>query len=292
MVSTDNAWRKKLRTLLVLGRVSNLPTVWSNCLAGWLLGGGDGPLSRLLLVCAGTTLLYVGGMYLNDAFDAEFDRQHRRERPIPTGAISEAKVWILGFSWLGLGTLALAFLGLTTAILTFALVACILLYDAVHKALTFSPVIMAGCRFLLYLIAASAAASGVTGLAIWSALVLAAYVVGLSYLARQESTGGFLSYWPCVLLGAPIVLALIVNDAGYAILGIVLCLVLTAWILHCLRPAFWDAQKNIGRAVSGFLAGIVLVDLLAVAGGSLLTTALFVLLFVAALLFQRFIPAT
>ena len=29
-----------LRTLLVLGRASNLPTVWSNCFAGWLLGGG------------------------------------------------------------------------------------------------------------------------------------------------------------------------------------------------------------------------------------------------------------
>src|SRR5260221_167869 len=31
---------RKLRTLLILGRVSNLPTVWSNCLAGWWLGGG------------------------------------------------------------------------------------------------------------------------------------------------------------------------------------------------------------------------------------------------------------
>ena len=38
-----------IRTLLVLGRVSNLPTVWSNCLAGWLIAQG-GPLERLLLV--------------------------------------------------------------------------------------------------------------------------------------------------------------------------------------------------------------------------------------------------
>ena len=30
----------KLRTLLILGRVSNLPTVWSDCLAAWWLGGG------------------------------------------------------------------------------------------------------------------------------------------------------------------------------------------------------------------------------------------------------------
>ena len=33
-----------LRTLLILGRVSNLPTVWSNCLAGWLLDGGGARL--------------------------------------------------------------------------------------------------------------------------------------------------------------------------------------------------------------------------------------------------------
>ena len=31
----------RLRTLLILGRVSNLPTVWSNALAGWWLGGGN-----------------------------------------------------------------------------------------------------------------------------------------------------------------------------------------------------------------------------------------------------------
>ena len=63
---------RPLRTLLVLGRASNLPTVWSNCLAGWILGGG-GPHKRLLALCGGATLLYVGGMFLNDAFDAQFD---------------------------------------------------------------------------------------------------------------------------------------------------------------------------------------------------------------------------
>ena len=64
------------RALLVLGRVSNLPTVWSNCLAGWLLGGG-GEWGGFCWLCLGATALYVGGMYLNDAFDAEFDRVFR-----------------------------------------------------------------------------------------------------------------------------------------------------------------------------------------------------------------------
>src|SRR5947199_6025840 len=90
------------RTLLDLGRVSNLPTVWSNCLAGWLLGGG-GPAWRFALLCFGATCLYVGGMYLNDAFDVEFDREFRRDRPIPSGAISLQAVWRWRFHWLVLG---------------------------------------------------------------------------------------------------------------------------------------------------------------------------------------------
>ena len=85
---------RPVRALVILGRVSNLPTVWSNCLAGWVLGGGgftgDEP-GRVLLLGAGATLLYLGGMFLNDAWDAPFDRQHRPERPIPSGAIRERR---------------------------------------------------------------------------------------------------------------------------------------------------------------------------------------------------------
>ena len=71
-----------------MGRVCNVPTIWSNCLAGWWLGGG-GRWFELGLLCVWVTLLYIGGMFLNDAFDANFDREHRRLRPIPSGAIGE-----------------------------------------------------------------------------------------------------------------------------------------------------------------------------------------------------------
>ena len=157
------------RTLLVLGRVSNLPTIWSNCLAGWALAGGA-PLTgefrqmiyeplRFLALCLGASLLYVGGMYLNDAFDTAFDRQHRRERPIPSGAIGEKWVCGLGLAWLVAGMACIVWLSQinrATAILGVLLIGMILLYDAVHKAFTLSPVLMAMCRLLLVLMAASA----------------------------------------------------------------------------------------------------------------------------------------
>src|SRR5712675_3038067 len=106
-----------LRTLLVLGRVSNLPTVWSNCLAGWWLGGG-GNVEKLPYLLAGATSLYTGGMFLNDAFDVEFDREYRKDRPIPSGQITLDEVWRWGFGWLGVGTVILVLLGKATGALT------------------------------------------------------------------------------------------------------------------------------------------------------------------------------
>src|ERR1044071_10332569 len=85
MIELTPDTKKYFRTLLILGRISNLPTVWSNCVAGWLLGGG-GDLRRLGWLCAGASLLYMGGMYLNDACDSHFDALHRAERPIPSRA--------------------------------------------------------------------------------------------------------------------------------------------------------------------------------------------------------------
>jgi len=280
------------RTLLILGRVSNLPTVWSNCLAGWLLGGG-GTVWMLVVVCLGATCLYLGGMFLNDAFDVEFDRKYRRERPIPSEQITLEEVWRWGFAWLGAGTVILVLLGKSTGILATLLLVCIILYDAIHKLIAFSPILMSACRFFLYVLAASAALQGVGGLAVWAGLALAAYIIGLSYLARHESTGGTLSFWPACLLAAPILLALLVNAENYRLPAYLFAAILGLWIARCLRHAFFASDPNPGRSVAGLLAGIVLVDWLAVAGGQTTWTSIvFALLFVMALIFQRFVPAT
>jgi hypothetical protein len=283
--------RSYLRTLLVLGRASNIPTVWSNCLAGWIFGGG-GYMSGFVLLCLGVTCLYTGGMFLNDAFDVEFDRQHRPERPIPSGAISLGEVWGFGVGWLVLGTVLLALFGTPTAVLTALLVISILVYDVVHKAVAFSPFLMALCRFFLLLTAASASDEGVTGLAVWSSFALALYIVGLSYVAKNESTRGPLRYWPCLCLAAPLLLAYVVNQGEYKPQSVALSALLLFWMLRNLRFTYWPGKRNISRTVSGLLAGIVLVDLLAVAGGDVFLLLIFTLLFVVTLVFQRFVPAT
>src|SRR6188472_3419761 len=141
LVLTSTRRQQQLRTLLILGRVSNLPTVWSNCLAGWLLGGG-GSVRRLVLLCLASSCLYIGGMFLNDAFDAEFDRQYRKERPIPSERISQLSVWRWGLAWLCLGELCFINCGILTGTLGIILLVTILCYDAFHKQIAWAPLLM------------------------------------------------------------------------------------------------------------------------------------------------------
>lgn len=291
MATRATGFQRYLRTLLVLGRVSNLPTVWSNCLAGWILAGG-GPVSRFGWLCLGATLLYVAGMYFNDAFDATFDRQHRPERPIPSGAISVTAVWQFGLIFLCLGLACTMPLGRATAVLAILLAVTILVYDAVHKIFALSPIIMAGCRLLLILLAASVGTGGINGLAIWTSVVLAAYVVGLSFIAQKESTHIALRLWPVLFLLTPLLLAGIINTEPFHVISLGLALLLIGWMLRSLYFAFWATHRNVGRCVSSLLAGIVLVDLLAVGPGAPWSVVVFGALFLLALVFQQFVPAT
>lgn len=190
--------RELFRTLLVLGRVSNLPTVWSNCLAAWMLtaglrsGAADWPL--LLQLLAGTSFLYLGGMYLNDAFDVEFDTAQRPERPIPSRRITRRTVAILGCVWMMGGLLMLVPVSGVWAI---ALAALIVLYDAVHKKTALGLLMMAGCRALIYPMVGVAAWSGAAHFGnavhflppmLWIASGgMALWVLVLSILARRES---------------------------------------------------------------------------------------------------------
>jgi hypothetical protein len=280
----------RFSTLLVLGRISNLPTVWSNCLAAWLLNGG-GNWSVFILLCAGATLLYVGGMFLNDAFDADFDRQFRSERPIPSGQITERDVWWYGGLSVFLGWVLLFLVGNTVALLALVLVAAIILYDAVHKQTEAAPFIMAACRFLLYLVAGAAAFGDLSQPVVWHGFALAAYIVGLSFLARGESGAGKVSFAPLLLVLAPLLANIWIEPHRNA-LSWLASAGLAGWLTWCVLRLKSRMRADVGRIVAGLLAGIVLVDCAAVPMLSFGVAIVFVGLFLLARLMQRIVPAT
>jgi hypothetical protein len=152
--------------------------------------------------------------------------------------------------------------------------------------------LMAGCRFFLMLTAAPFGREEPVGYAMWVACALFLYIVGLSYVAKAESLPGLLRHWPLPLLISPVVLALFVNDGPAREKGLVASLIFVLWMLKSLRHLLWSKPPQIGRAVSGMLAGICLVDLLAVANAEPAVAAIFLGLFLFSLGLQRVIAAT
>ena len=137
----------KLRTLLELGRTSNLPTVWSNVLCGALLSGSRlEPRTIVVLLIAGSAF-YEGGMLLNDAFDAEIDARERPDRPIPAGRASTRGVRQLGFGLLLLGLVLLAITSVPALLAGLFTAASVLVYDKWHKGHGWAPIVMGFCRW-------------------------------------------------------------------------------------------------------------------------------------------------
>jgi 4-hydroxybenzoate polyprenyltransferase len=289
----------KLSVALRLGRVSNLPTTWSNVATGLVLSGASFQPQLLLGLCCAISSLYVGGMYLNDAFDREHDARERPERPIPAGAVAAGTVFAIGFSMLGLGVAAvaaLAFLrkggaGVAPVLSALGLCALIVFYDLHHKRNLWSPLVMAGNRVLVYVTAALSVGAGLadrTPLIVGS-LLLCAYLIGLTYIAKQENLQTLRRLWPLLFLLAPAAYTPALTSApGRGLLASLL-----GWIGFSLWWLFDTRRRDVKRAVSHLIAGISLLDaLLCASAGQGAMAALCVVCFGATLVFQRRVAGT
>ena len=167
-----------------------MPTVWTNVAAGMALSSAWLPNRLLTLLAVAVSLSYVGGMYLNDAFDAGWDARNRPDRPIPAGHVRRSTVFAAGFAMLAVGALLVAVAtGVGPAFwAALVLAALILIYDAFHKANPLSPLVMAACRVTVYVLASLAVHPPPPPRALYlGAGALALYLVFLSTLARKET---------------------------------------------------------------------------------------------------------
>jgi len=277
---------------LRLGRVSNLPTVWTNVLAGTALAGEPVGPARLALLLVAFSLFYTGGMYLNDAFDREIDARERPERPIPSGQVSAERVFAMGFGMLAAGVVVLlataAWLAAASGV---ALAGVITFYDAHHKANPLSPVVMGLCRVLVYVTAALAVAGRAGTAVLGGAGVLLCYLIGLTYVAKQENLTEYRNVWPLLFLAAPFAYAAPTLVLGPA--GAVVYLGFLAWVVYAVALLVRPGRPNIRTAVVSLIAGISLLDAVLIAGtGDGVRAAVAVLGFGLTLAFQRWVPGT
>lgn len=186
------AWLKLLR----------LPTVFtsiSNVLCGYLITADTRNLAAILpnadlwLLVLCSSCLYLSGMVLNDAFDAELDSVERPERPIPSGAVKKTAAFVLGFALLAIGILAaIPVAGNGSLFIAIGIACSVILYDSLLKNTKAAAFGMATCRFLNLLLGCSSAISANQLLtfenpALPVAIGLAVYVFGVTVFAMNEA---------------------------------------------------------------------------------------------------------
>jgi len=315
MKLTFSAW-------MGLSRGVNLPTVWTNVIAAWVINAGAGPSLRwmpewtemsffnlgvLCWLLIGGSLLYAGGCFLNDASDYKFDEKHRPERPIPSGLISLKQVWVIGISQMSLGSFALIGGAGCSWKWTVSLFLCIFAYNWIHKKTAAGILLMGCCRTLLWITAATAA-SGMSPaplLYLW-AVAVGIYVIGISWYARnegklpekEEGNNSILDRIPIVLLFIVPLISL-----GYLVLWnnldpIRVFLVNLVGVLaggvafFAILQMRKDEKGAVGKGVSRLLAGICAVDATALSFHAPLFVGPCILLGVIAHILQKRFAAT
>ena len=287
------------RAWLQLARVSNTPTVVSNAVAGAVVASAAAPAGTVAVVAVAMALFYTAGMILNDVADLELDRRERPERPLPSGAVSQTAALVAFCALTGAGLAILAATGVAPLLAGIGLVALIVLYDLWHKGNVLSPVLMAGCRALVYVIAALAVADSLTAELWGAAALLLVYVIGLTQVAKAERSGderaargrsaGIAARWP--------VLAVLAPAAYWAreLPALEVALLLAAFLAWA-GFALWLVlgRRQIGAGVVRLIAGIAVYDALVVAaaGGSAVALAVCLAAFAATVALQTKIAGT
>jgi 4-hydroxybenzoate polyprenyltransferase len=178
--------RSRPRAYLLLARVSNLPTVWTNVLAGAVLAGASIHAPLAIGVALAVSFWYSAGMWMNDACDAPIDAAQRSDRPIPNEDVSRREVWIGAAVLAVAGLITMAAVDVDIAAWPWVglLAIAIAYYNVRHKADPFGPAAMGICRGLIYLISASAFGEA-RALPVWlGALVLVIYVLSLTWVGK------------------------------------------------------------------------------------------------------------
>jgi 4-hydroxybenzoate polyprenyltransferase len=206
------------------------------------------------------------------------------------GEISVGTVFAVGYGMLAAGVLLAFSFGMNAGLAGIALAVAVILYDWLHKRTVLSPVIMGATRFFSYVLAALAVAE-ITGSVALGAAGLLAYIIGLTYAAKQEAYDRLDRAWPLAVLAVPLVYAL--TQTGATMLGLLIWVGFLVVVLIALRLLFRRNKGDVPRAVVTMIAGISLYDAVLIAGSGHADLALLAVAgFALTLVLQRVVSGT
>ena len=296
-----------LLTWLQLMRIPTVFTALSNILCGFLITHQLAPVEllrqrELWLLLVSSAGLYLGGMVLNDVFDAALDAIERPERPIPSGRISCRAAAIFGALLMIIGVGCAAAVSPGSLLIAVLIVPAVLLYDGYLKSTIAAPLGMGTCRFLNLMLGASA---GTTLATVWQptpmtvAAALGIYIVGVTLFARNEAgkstARGLLTGLGIMLCGLGLDAWLVTNSGVKdAISGSQMALLILALniLMRSAIAVVSPEPVRIQRTVGLLLLCIIFLDALTVFGltGNPKAAMLVIMLIAPASLIRRVVP--
>ena len=282
--------KNKFLAVLELCRISNLPTVISNCFAGILVAEGISE-SALIPILIGASLVYSGGMVMNDAVDFRYDKKFKKSRPIVSSKISLFSSWQLAVLFLVSGAVFLV-IGSTSYFWVALLIISIIFYNLFHKKFGITIYVMGFCRSLLYFIAGYTLPLS-SSIILWG-LALGLYTAGITLVARGEDKDQKVKMIGIILLTTPVFLSIYFSLSNLNLISpiILSSLALIVLILYSLRIINSEKPGKIGKAVSLLIAGMCVVDSMAVSSVLGYEGLFFIFGVPIVLIFQRKIAGT
>ena len=292
--SSSPVWQERLRGHLALARLSNSPTVVSNVLAGTALAATvpEGtalqlPVGPVVLLAVAMVCFYTAGMYLNDVCDYAIDLRERPDRPLTSGLISRTEALVVVVLLFVVGLVLLGVVGGGALWAGLVLVALIVAYDLWHKTNPASPLLMALTRVMVYVTAYVSFTYTVRAPLVAASVLLLAYLIGLTFIAKSETERSFTRSWPAVLLFLPVPYFIWTLPLGLETLLVVF---FAAWVGFSIRYVY---EGEIGKGIVRLIAGIALLDaLVLLSQGALNGVIVAALAFALTRLLQQYIKGT
>ena len=179
----------RITPLLATARIANVPSVISNLAVGILIGSIDGGSAFrwpwFLTIAA--ILLYVGGNFLNDYADRDWDNLHRPERALPKGVFPPFFYLLVALACFVVGLLICGTHGWMSVLVGAGIVMLIIVYTKFHKQSPLAVIPMGMCRAGLPLLGYVAMRNGISASVLFPSVSLLIYIISLSISARSES---------------------------------------------------------------------------------------------------------
>ncbi|HVT28830.1 MAG TPA: UbiA family prenyltransferase [Lacipirellulaceae bacterium] len=262
---------------LQLLRLPNVFTAMADVVMGYVVTHYyvQSPLQFGLLIAA-SSLLYLSGTVLNDAFDADIDAREQPHRPIPSGRVSRTAALYAGWVLLTAGVLVawcVSFMDndWRPGAIGVLLAACIFLYDGGLKHTRLGPLVMGECRAFNVLLGMSLMIIPWGEAELLIAIGIGVYVVGVTMFARTDArassrrrlTAGFV-----VLVGGMALLAAVpwftddrphlsISPGGWYLLWGAIALIIGR---RCLMAIFEPSPKRVQAAVRNCVRAIIVLD--------------------------------